>query len=318
VPRCFLAFIPLNLVTVCQQSLFRGAMMLVEFNLLRTLVHINFALGVLLVWWLGNATVMGAALAMLAANGSVVVLGALMLARRGLLLGRPERATAKGLLVYGAKVHFGDLGRFTSDRLGQAMISLMLGATQLGLYTVATTISRGSLLLAETAVLVALPRIAGQQTQAGKAAMLGAYMKGMLVLTLPGSLVLIAIAPWVLETLFGAEFLPAAGIVNLLILGNIPLAGKMLFAAGFLAHDRAILVGKAEMIAVAVLAGLLAVLLPAMGIFGAALAVFITNMVGFGLLVYWARRELGIGVASLFLPTRGDVDWVYRALLRRA
>ncbi len=314
----FLAFIPLNLITIVQQSLFRGAMMITEFNILRTLVHINFAVGVLLVWLFGQASVMNAALAMLAANAVVVVLGGLMLARRGLLFARPERGAAKEMLVYGIKVHYGDLGLFASERLGQALISLLLTATELGLYTVAATIARGSLLLAETAELLALPNIAGQSSAADKATMLGAYMKGMLALTLPGSLVLMAITPWVLGTLFGAEFLPAASTVNVLILANIPLAGKLVFAVGFFAHDRALKVGKAEMISVAVLAALLAVLLPTMGILGAALAVLVTNSAGLAMLIYWGRTELGISAATIFVPTRGDIDWVYRTLLRKA
>ena len=314
----FLSFIPLNLITICQQSLFRGAMMLTEFNVLRTLVHINFAVGVVLIWQFGQSSVFNAALAMLAANASVVVLGSLLLARRGMFLGRLERVVAKDLLVYGAKVHYGDLGQFVGERLGQALISLLLAAAELGFYTVALTIARGSLLLAETAEMLALPRIAAQQSAAGKAEMLGAFMKGMLVLTIPGSVVLMVVTPWILENLFGAEFLPAVWTVNMLILANIPLAGKLLFAAGYLAHDRAVLVGNAETVAVVVLGVLLAVLLPTMGILGAALALLVTNLVGFGILIYWADRELGIKPATLFLPTRGDVQWVYSTLLRRA
>ncbi|MHA1570377.1 MAG: hypothetical protein ACTSWM_01050, partial [Alphaproteobacteria bacterium] len=111
---------------------------------------------------------------------------------------------------------------------------------------------------------------------------------------------------------------PAHLTVDMLILANIPLAGKMLLGAGFFACDRAVLVGKVEMVAVAVLGVVLIVLLPIFGILGAALAVLVTNTVSFGVLVYWADRELGITPATLFLPTRGDVHWVYTTLLRRA
>jgi len=314
----FLAFIPLNLIAICQQSLFRGAMMLLEFNLLRTLIHIFFAVGVLLVWWRGHATVMDAALAMLAANGFVVLLGAVLLARRGIWFGRIERAAAREMLIYGAKVHYGDMGQFVGERLGQALISLMLAAAQLGLYTVAITIARGSLVIAETAELLAMPRIAAQKSMTAKADILGAFMKGTFVLTIPGSLVLMAISPLILRFLFGAEFVPAHLTVDVLILANIPLAGKMLLAAGFFACDRAVLVGKIEMAAVAVLGVALSVLLPTMGILGAALAVLVTNTVSFGVLIYWANRELGMSAATLFLPTRDDVNWVYTTLLRRA
>ena len=89
---------------------------------------------------------------------------------------------------------------------------------------------------------------------------------------------------------------------------------KLLFSAALKGYDRALLISRAEFVGLALSAVFLALLLPRYGLIGAAWAAIISQT---GTVLYMAnsvRRDLGVGLVSLFRPTMADVKLVVERL----
>jgi O-antigen/teichoic acid export membrane protein len=265
--------------------------------------------------WLADAiSIRNMAIAMLAANVLNLIAGYGLCAKRTWLSFKPDLDAMGSLLRYGFKVHLGLMGRLVNLWMDQAFIAILLTAADLGLYVVAATLARGIGMVATPVELVAFPKIAAEPTAEGKAQLFCRYMKINLLLVLPAGVVLAALTPWILSTIFGPAFLPSARVAYVLILANVVLSGTLILSAALKAYDRAMLIAKVEGLDVIVTVAALALLVPSYGIEGAAYAMLIVNLFTFALLAFWVRRDLDISFAKLFRPTRQDVDWVVGAM----
>jgi O-antigen/teichoic acid export membrane protein len=309
----YLAFVPLNLLTLFPTSLLQGTMQLKAWNVLRLQVHIVYLAAMLLLWALGAVTVRHLAIAMLLANLLNLLSGYAFLAKRRWLRFVPDFAAMKMLLRYGLKVHLGLMGRLVNLWLDQAFIALLLTAADLGHYVVAMTLARGIGMIATPMELLAFPKIAAETTREGKALILARFMKINFLLVVPGSILLAFITPWILGHLFGPDFLPSVRIARVLIAANAILTGTLLLSAALKAYDRALLIAKAEMFDVLVTLIVLSALVPHYGVEGAAYGMLIVNIFTFVLLTFWFGRDLGIPPGRLFRVTRQDWAWMLGA-----
>ncbi|MCS4558822.1 hypothetical protein L9G74_20595, partial [Shewanella sp. C32] len=81
------------------------------------------------------------------------------------------------LLRYGLKVHVGEVAKIVGERLDQLLISVLLAAADLGLFVVATVVSRGVTGVSSIFGVLAFPKIANQPTGEGRALVFGRYMR---------------------------------------------------------------------------------------------------------------------------------------------
>ncbi len=302
----YLAFIPLTLFNTFLAAQFQGALRFGEWNLLRTLPHVLYAIGVALVWAAGLGSVMSFAAASLAANAATLAAVVALAARRRWLGGRLRLAVVRGMVRYGLTVHLGFLLNLAGQRLDQALIALVLAAADFGLYVVAMTLAGAAVAIANTIGPIAFPKIAAQPTDAGKTVVFGRYLRALVYLYLPLAGTIVALAPWLLGWLFGEEFRAAAPVARVLIVGAAFLSLKAMLAAALKACDRALAIGRAELVGVAVLVVALAALLPALGIVGAALAQAGAAAVSASYMGWRLRRDLGIALVPLFRPAGED------------
>jgi O-antigen/teichoic acid export membrane protein len=309
----YLAFVPLNLLTLFPTSLLQGTMQLNAWNWLRLQVHIVYLAAMLLLWAFDALTVRNLAIAMLLANLLNLLAGYGCLARRDWLSIVADFSAMKALLRYGFKVHLGLMGRLVNLWLDQALIALLLTAADLGHYVVAMTIARGIGMVAAPMEMLAFPKIAAETTPEGKALILARFMKINFLLVVPGSIALAIITPWIISFLFGERFLPSVPVAHVLIAANAILTGTLLLSAALKAYDRALLIAKAEGFDVIVTVIALAVLVPAYGIEGAAYGMLIVNVFTFALLTFWVGRALDIPLSRLFRVTRQDWAWMLGA-----
>ncbi len=310
----YLAFVPLNLLTLFPTSLLQGTMQLDAWNLLRVQVHVVYLAGMVALWGAGAVSVRNLAIAMLAANAINLAAGYIHLARRRWLRLRADLAAVGTLLRYGLKVHLGLMGRLVNLWLDQAFVALLLTAADLGHYVVAMTVARGVGMLAAPVEMLAFPRIATEATPEGRALILSRYMKINFLLVLPGAVGLALITPWILRFFFGPGFLPSAPVAHVLIIANVVLTGTLLLSAALKAYNRALLIAKAEGVDALVTLIALSVLVPRLGIAGAAYGMLIVNLFTFALLAVWTGRALDIPLGRLFRVTRQDRDWMLDCL----
>ena len=313
----FIAFIPLNFVGLFIVSLFQGELKIVEWNILRTVAPGAYALLIIVFYGLGFVSVFAFAVAALLASASTVAVGLVAQYRRGWLGFRcslRDLQPAADLLRYGLKVHIGEVAKIVGERLDQLLISVLLAAADLGLFVVATVVSRGVTGVSSIFSVLAFPKIANQPTGEGRALVFGRYMRAAVLAGVAAAVILFWLFPWILEFFFGRAFLTATAVGRLLIFATLASGIKLLFSAALKGYDRALLISRAEFAGLALSAVFLALLLPRYGLIGAAWAAIISQT---GTVLYMAnsvRRDLGVGLVSLFRPTMEDVKLVVERL----
>jgi O-antigen/teichoic acid export membrane protein len=311
------AFVPIYLSSLFVTTIFQGQLDIVTWNLLRGTVALGYLLLIGVVYVTGHATVAGFAAANLMGMLLSCILGVFLLARRGWIGLRIDAPTLRGLVVYGAKVHVGEMMNSARQKIDQALVALWLPHAELGMYVVALTIANGPLILAQTLGNLAFPKISNQTELGGKTVVFGRYLRFTLAVTVACTAILLPLNPYLVPLLFGQPFAPAATVANIMLLG-LPAAGaKILFMNALKAWDKALAIGHAEAVGLAAAAASLVVLLPTLGIVGAAWSLVVANLVAAGVMAVSLQRSLGLPVLALFRPTADD--WTLaRDLLRRS
>ncbi len=309
-------FVPLYLSALFVATIFQGQLDIVTWNLLRGTVALGYLLFIGVAWWSGHATVEGFAIANLIGMGLASILGLVLLAGRGWIGWRTEPGTLRGLAIYGAKVHAGELLNSARQKIDQALVALWLPHAELGLYVVALTVANGPLILAQTLGNLAFPKISNQTEVGGKTLVFGRYLRFTLAVTITCTAILLPINPWLIPLLFGQPFAPAATVANIMLLGLPAASAKILFMNALKAWDRSLVIVKAEAIGLSAAALSLVLLLPSLGIIGAAWSLVVANVVATIVMAVSLQRSLGLPVLRLFRPTADD--WTLASdLIRR-
>ncbi|RXZ81478.1 hypothetical protein EBB07_14205 [Paenibacillaceae bacterium] len=207
---------------------------------------------------------------------------------------RIKQLLGKGVQIYGTA-----LVNVFGGSLDQLVISLLLSAYFLGLYTVALSIGTiipsviiGSLNVYLWPKLMDMPQHDRQRKVE--------YTHSILFyVTLVFSLIALIVMPFLLPVVYGTEFAPAImiGVIFLLI---APLRVGQNIIACYLSTE-----GKFNQVTIAEVCGLvlgivtLPFLLPMLGGVGAAVAVVVSTLVKWSYLV-WRASKLGLHVAQLF------------------
>lgn len=299
-------FIPLYLSALFVATIFQGQLNIVTWNLLRGIVALGYLLFIGAVWFTGHATVAGFAVANLLGTFVALIVGLVLLARRGWIGWQTDRATLRGLFIYGAKVHVGELLNSARQKIDQALVALWLPHAELGLYVVALTVANGPQILAQTLGNLAFPKISNQTEAGGKLVVFGRYLRFTLAVTIGSTAVLLPLNPWLVPLLFGQPFERAAVVANIMLLGLPAASAKILFMNALKAWDRPLVIGKAEMVGLIAAAISLVLLLPGYGIVGAAWSLVVANIVAALVLAVSLQRSLGVPVLKLLWPTTDD------------
>ena len=303
---------PLHLFTNLLMAVLLGRQEILQWNLLRLVQPLCYLLGLLALWGLGAATVTNTLAAFLA-SAAMTLAALLPLATRSWRAsgsgGAPPR---RAVLGYAGRVHLQALCQIVNRRIDQALISLYLAASDLGLYVVAFALAGTLTMAAGTIGMVAFPKVAHLGSAEGKQSLFGRYFRFTLALLVCGAAGLWLFGGWLLELLFGASYAAAAPVLDVLVLGSALAGLSNCLAFGYKAHDRLGVVALGALLSLVAAAPAFALLLPILGLIGAAWATVAIH--GVSLLYYLARLSgsLGLHPLMLFLPTAEDA-----ALLRR-
>ncbi len=304
--RLYLVFVPLNFLSMTIAAYFQGTLRFVEWNAIRIIPPVAYVAGILAFAALGAPGVEEFALASLGGAGLASAAGLAFLARRPPAALRPSRRDLPTMLRYSAGVHLQAIIATANGRLDQILIALLLPAAELGYFVVAGAVAGGVALISGTVVPVAFPKIAAQAETAGRAMVLGRYLRLVCALCGGAAVVVAVLADPIVRLLFGPAFGPATLVAQIAALGAAAIAVKSVLVAGLKAERRLAAVNKIELLVlVATVAGL-AALVPPFGIYGAAAANTLARVVGAVAVAGAAVRTFRVSLRTLFVPTRED------------
>ena len=183
--------------------------------------------------------------------------------------GRFSRAWAAKLLGYGFRSYWGSLSWTANSRLDQFLMSLFIGASDLGQYAVA--VSYATILFPFSSALASIlfAYSSGDAERHARQRILG-MLKLNLVAALIGTVILGVLGPLVLPLLFGSSYQPAVAPASILLVGTVFLGLSYVLSGGLRGLGRPGVVSLAEITGVVVTVTGLLITVPLFGIYGAA------------------------------------------------
>ncbi|HKP12223.1 MAG TPA: polysaccharide biosynthesis C-terminal domain-containing protein [Blastocatellia bacterium] len=306
--RWFLTSIPLALVAQYGVSLLQGQMRLTAFNLLRAILPAGYLIGTVVLKTCDQLTLSKIILLHIGLHTVVLFSTLATLWRLGI---RPrlrlDGALASRMGKYGAKVQAGMVTGIANQNLDQMVMAAWLPAADLGLYVAAVSAAMLPQVFTQAVQTVATPGIVRAESAAARVTVLQGVFRRYWLLSGVIVCLLAAALPVAIPLVFGPAFRGAIGPAEVLLLGTFLIGAKEVLASGANALGDPWLSSKAQIWAVGVTIVLLYLLLPPLGIWGAAIASVAAYATQLLIMLHGLRRAHEISPAALFRVRLADL-----------
>ena len=224
-----------------------------------------------------------------------------------------RRAAARELARHSRGAHFSNLVTFANYRFGYYAVAYLADARALGILSVGVALAEAVWLIPRSAALIQYVALVNAADQRGQtyAAMRGSRLT---LLATGGAVLVLAAVPaaW-LAAIFGPEFGAARTVILALTPGIFVNGAAMQASAYFSGTARYGMNNRAALLGLAVTVPATLLLVPRLGMVGAALGMSVSYTTSAGYLLWHYRRATGATWADL-LPGTADVRWVLREL----
>jgi O-antigen/teichoic acid export membrane protein len=314
--RTYLAYVPIYLLWMAGNAVLLGKHRITKFNRARLAVPILILAGIAPLYVLQERSLSAFVGVYLLANlGALAyVLGSL--AQHRWLSFRLDSGLIRPTFAYSVKAQLGNAARIGNDLAPTAIVSLLLPPALLGFYSIATSVTSAVAMLGTSVAIVAFPTTSAAQSISDKVTRLAPFVRGVIVVSAVASLSLALLSPLLIPILFGKPFTPAVPVAQILLVQATALSTMRILGAGLRGFNMPLQGGIGEAAALGITVAATLVLIPKLGIAGAALSTLIANVVGLLLtLALYSRAHI---LSRQFLaPSWSDVRWVFAALNSR-
>jgi O-antigen/teichoic acid export membrane protein len=212
--------------------------------------------------------------------------------------------TLKDMFIYGRKIYFAQLTQFFNYRFDVFIVGYYLGAAEVGLYSVAVALAEVIWKLPNSVAIVIFSRVSSQNTNKSRTPFISRLITFLVVVT---SIGLIIFSKFIINIVFGKEFISSLEAFIWLIPGIIGLSiFKILF------HDLAAsgypgIGSKATLLSLILTLIFDLVLIPGLGIKGAAIASTIAYLASTFLVARYFINLNNLKYRDIFILTKGDI-----------
>lgn len=217
--------------------------------------------------------------------------------------GLSERARPREILGFGSKVWLGAVAGMLLGRIGHILFAPLASVAELGLYTVAITVSDVPLVVA----LGIRDVLYGVSSKDADAERVAATARTATLLGGVGCLIIGGTLPWWIEWAFGAGFSAAVWATWILLLCAVINIPGFLAASGLGAWGRPGLRSVGLALTLAINLPLFVVLVPVWGALGAALAGLVSSAFSTVFMLASASRVMRVPLSAFWVPRASDV-----------
>ena len=264
--------------------------------------------GFAILWLIGSLTVTSATYTLIVGQTASMLLGLFAVWHQLRPRWQPSWSELKSSLHYGVRDYLGGVADFTTLRLDQLMLGAMASNIAIGLYVIAVRLSEMTTLAADAIADALMPEVASSKTANRAEALCARSLRLAIYMHLLLFPPLWLAAPVILRVLFGPSFVPATGAFRwLLVAAGVWSCGSIVIN-GLRGFGYPGLSTLARFAAAVVTGVALVVLLPRMGITGAAIASLIgySVMLTVALIGFVKKRQLRLWQNCL-RPERRDL-----------
>jgi O-antigen/teichoic acid export membrane protein len=305
--RIYQVNIPAALFLNLMRGLLEGTRRFGWSGMARLLSFIVQGAGFAGLWWFGNLTVSTATYTLIVAQTASALLATFAVWRQLRPRWQPSWAEFKNSMHYGLRDYPGTVADFTTLRLDQLMLGGMAASSAIGLYVVAVRLSEVTTYFSGAVADAILPEVAG--SRGGKQAefLLSRTLRLTLYINVLVLIPLWIAAPFLLKVLFGASFVPATGAFRWLLAAAVVWSAGAIVISGLQGFGYPGLSTIARFLSAAVTVPALIVLIPRMGIEGAAIASLMGYSVMLAVALVGLVRRRQLGFWRYLRPQRQDI-----------
>lgn len=265
------------------------------------------ATGFAILWFAGHMTVAAATLTMIAAQTVAMSLAVIAVLRELKPRWQPSWREFKTSMSYGMRDYAGVLADYTTLRVDQLMLGAMATNAAVGLYVVAVRLSEMTTFVASAAADALMPEVARSGKDDEPEAMLARMLRLTMYLNLIVLVPLWLLAPTMLRILFGPSFVEATSAFRWLLVAAIAWSASSIVIRGLQGFGYPGLTTIARFFSAGVSVVALIVLLPRMGITGAAISSLIGYTVLFAVSLFALIQRRRLGFWHYVRPRRHDI-----------
>jgi O-antigen/teichoic acid export membrane protein len=299
--RVYLLVIPLSLLTQYGMSTLQGCLHIAAFNWLRLILPAGYLIGTVFLMVAGWLAPLNIILLHLLLNAILMSTTLMTLSKSGVHLSlETDVPLAKRMLKYGTKLQIGGITGLANISLDQVLMAAWLPPSYLGIYVVAVSGAGLAQNFSQAVQMVLTPSITQKESLAERATVLQSAFRRYWLLSFLVTLAIAAMLPIAIPLVFGANFKEAVWPAEILLLGIFFIGAKDVLGGGAQALGDPWLGSKAQLVALFVTVGLLYLLLPRLGIIGAAIATTAAYCTQLMVVAYGLRQSHGIPLKGLF------------------
>ena len=299
--RAYLIIVPISLFTQYNRSILQGRMKIAAYNLIQIAIPIGSLIGTLALYRLNNLSVQSVVFLLIVLNIVIMLMSLALLLLHKIPIGlEPDLPLARSMLSYGFQVQVGAVFSNANLRLDQVLMAAWVSPEQLGLYVVAVSASSTSGVLSRAVSIVATPAIAKQTDPWQRIEQLQTIFRYYWLSGIVLKVVIALALPWGIPWIYGKEFSGAIVVAEVLLLASLFLDASYVLMAEVRGLGAPWLASRAEIVACGVTVIFLLVLLPSLGILGAAITSLLAYATALGVLVAGMQRCYAISLKELF------------------
>lgn len=258
-------------------------------------------------WFAGRLTVATATFTMIAAQTVAMTLAISAVLRELKPRWRPSWREFKTSMNYGLRDYAGVLADYATLRLDQLALGATATNAALGLYVVAVRLSEMTTFIAGAAADALMPEVARSGKDDQPEALLARTLRLTMYINLIVLVPLWLLAPTMLRILFGPSFVEATSAFRWLLVAAIAWSASSIVIRGLQGFGYPGLTTIARFMSAGVTAVALIVLLPRMGITGAAISSLIGYSVLFSVSLFALIQRRQFGFWHYLKPRRHDI-----------
>jgi len=211
----------------------------------------------------------------------------------------------RGLLT-GLRGQAGNVAAFFNYRLDVFIVNYFLDAPHVGLYSLGVVISESLWQIPAAAAVTLFPRTA-RTVEDGASEFTCLILRQVFFLSCVSGALLALVSPFVVPLVFGARFSASVAVIWWILPGTIALAMAKVASSDLAARHKTGYASAFGIVSLVVTVALDLVLIPRMGINGAAIASSSAYLVNTALLLAALKRLLGVSWNDLLIPRAGEL-----------
>lgn len=305
-----IAYIPFKILVSYFNGILQGQQKILNMNVKFMIEFVVRLLAVILLVWIFNFDVVGAALSILLTTLAVLVYSGSIIRKTAKLSfkyikGIPQDMLRKGI-VFAVALFIIKLN-YKVDIL---FLERMVSASELGIYTVGVNISELLWELPTAMSVVLFARSANAKSNKESTNRSAKLLRITWIPLLLGALVLWIFAPFLVSLVYGQEFVLAGNVMRVLLPGTVVMVLFKILNADLSGRGKPLFAVKIYIVALTINIILNYLLIPMYGMYGAAMASTISYIIGGIVFSIAYHRYTGLPYKELFILNNEDIDLI--------